>query len=239
MDYLQVANHPLMWIAASSAVIVVVLQALIFLKKSLVAAKELGIEDNKVKSAIKSSIFSSIGPSIVILVGMISLLVSLGGPISWMRLSFIGSVSYELSGAAFGAQAMGAELGPTMGAEVYSNCIWTMVLGSLGWLIFTFLFADKMDKVNNMLSKGDPKFIPLISSCAILGAFAYLGVGYFFNPTGGLDITSKNAIACFSGGAIMMILSKIAQKKNIQWIKEWALSISMFSGMLIGTLINL
>lgn len=239
MDYLKVANHPLMWIAASSAVIVVLLQAVIFLRKSLTAAKELGIEDKKIKSAVKSSIFSSIGPSIVILVGMISLLVSLGGPVSWMRLSFIGSVSYELSGAAFGAQAMGAELGPTMGAEVYANCIWVMVLGSIGWLIFTLLFADKMHKVNNILAKGNPKFVPLISSCAILGAFAYLGIGYFFNGTGALDLTSKNAIACFSGGAIMMILSSIGTKKNIQWIKEWSLSISMFSGMIIGTLINL
>ena len=46
----------------------------------------------------------------VVLVTMISLIVSMGAPVSWMRLSFIGSVNYEAMAAGFGAQAMGATL---------------------------------------------------------------------------------------------------------------------------------
>lgn len=53
---------------------------------------------------------SSIGPSVVILVTMISLLVTMGAPVAWMRLSFIGSVNYEAMAAGFGAQAMGKTL---------------------------------------------------------------------------------------------------------------------------------
>lgn len=238
MDYLEIANHPLVWLAAGSAVLVVVVQAIVFLKKSLVAAKEVGIEQHQVKSAIKSSFFSSIGPSVVILVGMISLLVSLGGPISWMRLSFIGSVNYELSGAAFGAQAMGSSLNPDMGAEVFANCVWTMVLGSVGWLIFTFLFADKMHKVTGILSKGNEKVVPIISSCAILGAFAYLSAGYLFDGEGKFALTSSNTVACVVGCGVMMALTKISKTKNIQWLKEWSLSIAMFSGMILATFIK-
>lgn len=237
MSYLEVANHPLMWVAAAAAVIVVLMQSIIFLKKSFVAAKEMGIKDYQLKSAVKSSIFSSIGPSVVILVGMISLLVSVGGPISWMRLSFVGSVSYELSGAAFGAQAMGAELGAGISPEIFANCVWTMVLGSVGWLIVTFLFADKMPKVNKVLSKGDPKLVPIISTCAILGAFGYFAAGYFFDASGKMAFTSQNSMACFIGAFVMGGLSILANKKNIQWLKEWSLSIAMFSGMIVSSLI--
>ena len=93
---------------------------------------------------------SSIGPSVVILVTMISLLVTMGAPVAWMRLSFIGSVNYEAMAAGFGAQAMGKTL-QTMDTMAFACGVWTMVCGSLGWLIFTFLFCDKIDKVNHCL----------------------------------------------------------------------------------------
>lgn len=41
---------------------------------------------------------------------MIALLVSLGGPIAWMRLSFIGSAMYEMMAAGFGTQVVGLSL---------------------------------------------------------------------------------------------------------------------------------
>lgn len=110
VNYLELANSPLMWVSAAIAVGIVVFQSVLFFRKSLKAAKEIGIEQEKINMAIKSSAISSIGPSIVILVTMISLIVSMGAPVSWMRLSFIGSVNYEAMAAGFGAQAMGATL---------------------------------------------------------------------------------------------------------------------------------
>lgn len=236
-NYLEIANSPIMWLGAALAVGVVLTQSIVFFRKSIKAAKELGIEKKQIKSAIKSSAISSVGPSMVILVAMISLLVSMGAPIAWMRLCFIGSVSYELMAAGFAAQAMGTTLGVNMDPTIFAAAAWTMVLGSLGWLIFTFLFTDKMDKVNHLLSSGNKKLVPIISACAMLGAFAYLAAGNLFTSTGSIDLTSSPAIATFVGCFAMMALSKIAKDKNIQWIKEWSLSISMFSGMIIATIL--
>ena len=120
---------------------------------------------------------------------------------------------------------------------VFACAIWVMVLGSLGWLIFTLLFTDKMDKVNHLLSSGNEKLVPIISACAMLGAFAYLASGNFITGEGSVTFTSPAAVATIIGCVVMMGLSKIAKDKNIQWIKEWALSISMFSGMIIGTVL--
>ena len=121
VNYLELANSPLMWVSAAIAVGIVVFQSVLFFRKSLKAAKEIGIEQEKINMAIKSSAISSIGPSIVILVTMISLIVSMGAPVSWMRLSFIGSVNYEAMAAGFGAQAMGATLENT--GEPDTGCI--------------------------------------------------------------------------------------------------------------------
>ena len=82
VNYLDLANSPLMWLAAAIAVGIVVFQSVLFFRKSLTAAKEAGISQQQINSAIKSSAISSIGPAVVILVTMISLIVSMGAPIS-------------------------------------------------------------------------------------------------------------------------------------------------------------
>lgn len=234
-DYLELANSPLMWIAAALAVGIVVFQSVLFFRKSLKAAKEMGIKQKQINMAIKSSAISSIGPSIVILVTMISLLVTMGAPVSWMRLSFIGSVNYEAMAAGFGAQAMGTTL-DNLNPTAFACGVWVMICGSLGWLIFTLLFTDKMDKVNHLLSKGNAKMLPIISAGAMLGAFANLAAGNFFTEAGSLTFGSGASIATVVGCVCMMILSKLAKEKSIQWLKEWAFAISMFFGMLMGYL---
>ena len=130
-NYLELANSPLMWLAAAVAVGVVVIQSVVFFRKSLKAAKELEIPKEQVNIAIKSSAIASIGPAIVILVTMISLIVSMGAPISWMRLSFIGSVNYEAMAAGFGAQAMGTTL-EKLNPVAFACGVWVMICGSLG-----------------------------------------------------------------------------------------------------------
>ena len=60
VNYLELANSPLMWVGAAIAVGIVVFQSVLFFRKSLKAAKEIGIEQEKINMAIKSSAISSI-----------------------------------------------------------------------------------------------------------------------------------------------------------------------------------
>ena len=95
MDYLKIANSIPMWVAAGLAISLALFQAIIFAKKSYTTGREIGLSEKQMKSAMKSSFITSIGPSMVILTGLLSLLVTVGGPMAWMRLSFIGSVMFE------------------------------------------------------------------------------------------------------------------------------------------------
>ncbi|HFL2503297.1 TPA: DUF5058 family protein [Clostridioides difficile] len=231
MDYLKLANHPLLWIASTVAVSIVVVQSLIFAIKSCKVGKTMGITDKQIKSAVKSSAISAIGPSMTIFAGMVSLIVTMGGPIAWMRLSFIGSVIFESMSAGFGTDALGITLGsPEMTKLAFTNAVWTMILGSLGWIIFTLLVGHKLDKITNVISSGKKSFIPIISLGAMLGSFAYLNADRVLRFDNG-------TIACISGMAIMVILCMLEKKKNIKWLREWGLTISMFSGMIIASVI--
>ena len=132
---------------------------------------------------------------------MIALLVSLGGPIAWMRLSFIGSAMYEMMAAGFGTQVVGVTLGKApMTGIAFANAVWTMILGALGWIVFATVSADKMEKVQNKFSGND--------TGAILAAFGSFSAGHLIT----LD---KNTLSCISGGVVMLILNMIADKKAL------------------------
>jgi ABC-type tungstate transport system substrate-binding protein len=107
---MKIANSIPMWLACALPVAFVILQAVLFARGAYKSGKKLGLNDKQMKKAMKSSAVTSIGPSIVVLSEMLSLLVSVGGPIGWMRLSMIGSVMFESIAAGLGTSAVGYSL---------------------------------------------------------------------------------------------------------------------------------
>ena len=210
MDAMKIANSIPMWIACGIPVILVIAQALIFAKKSYSAGKKIGLTEKQMKNAIKSSAITSIGPSIVILSGMLSLLITVGGPMAWMRLSLIGSVMFESIAAGFGTASVGVQLGAdTLTPLALDMAVWTMILGSIGWIIFATISANRMDKVQHKISGGDPAKLMAISSAAIIGAFSSMSSSHLIK-------LNKNSVACVLGAVFMAILLTISEKKEYQ-----------------------
>ncbi len=231
MEYLKIANNSLMWISCGLCVVWALFQTYIFVRKSLAVSKELGITDSQIKSAIKSSTSASVGPAIAIVAGIVPVLVAMGGPVAWFRESFIGSVAYELMAAGFGAEAMGATLGGEgMDATVFACALWVMSLGSAGWILFTALATPKMDKFRYVLAGGTKAMLPIVSAGAMCGAFAYLSLDRVFRFNSGTT-------AAIGGFIVMALLMLYNKKKNMQWIKEWSLTIAMFAGMFISVIV--
>ena len=227
MDAMKIANSIPMWIACGIPVILVIAQALIFAKKSYSAGKKIGLTEKQMKNAIKSSAITSIGPSIV----MLSLLITVGGPMAWMRLSLIGSVMFESIAAGFGTASVGVQLGAdTLTPLALDMAVWTMILGSIGWIIFATISASRMDKVQHKISGGDPAKLMAISSAAIIGAFSSMSSSHLIK-------LNKNSVACVLGAVFMAILLTISEKKNIKWLKEWNLTISILAAMIITAVI--
>lgn len=231
MDAMKIANSLPMWIACGCAVALVIAQAVIFAKHAYGAGKKVGLTETQMKSAMKSSAITSIGPSIVILSGMLSLLISVGGPMAWMRLSLIGSVMFESIAAGIGTSAVGVQLGAdAMTPLAMTMAVWTMILGSIGWVIFSTFSASRMDKVQSKISGGDAAKLTAISSAAIIGVFSAMSASHLVK-------VNKYALSCVLGAVIMGALITVSEKKNIKWLKEWNLTISILAAMIITALI--
>lgn len=225
--YEEIANSGILWLITFSAIALVLFQVIVFLKKSFSAGKKMGLEKKTLHTAFKVGAVSAIGPSMVVVIGMVSLLIVVGGPTALMRLAYIGNVAYELLAAEFAADAYGVTISdPNLPPEVFSVTLWCMAFGCIGWIVVTALFTDKMEKVKTRLSKGSnaSKLIPAISTAAMLGAYGYLTAGYAI----GLD---ANTVALLSGFFVMLVIIFIYKKKKIKWLNEWGLTIAMVSGV--------
>lgn len=228
-DAMEIANSIPMWIACGIAVCLVILQAVLFGVKAYKAGPEVGLTKQQMNSALKSSAITSIGPSIVILSGMLSLLVTVGGPMAWMRLSMIGSVMFEAIAAGIGTNVVGVELGTdTLTNEALGMAVWTMVLCSIGWVIFATFSANRMDKIQTKLSGGDAKKLIAISTAAVIGVFSAMSAQHLVK-------LNKYSLSCILGAVIMFIMIKISEK--VPKLKEWNLTISILAAMIITYLV--
>ena len=225
MSALEIANSPVMWVACGIAVALVVLQAVLFAVKAYRAGDKVGLSQKQMKKAMKSSAITSIGPSVVILSGMLSLLVTVGAPIGWMRLSMIGSVMFESLAAGIGTNVVGVVLGTdTLTNEALAMALWTMVLCSIGWVIFATISANRMDKVQHKISGGDTAKLIAISTGAIIGVFSAMCGQHIVK-------LNKNSIACVLGALFMFLMMQVSKK--FPAIKEWNLTVSILAAMII------
>ena len=231
MDALQIANSFPMWIACGCAVVLVIVQALIFIKKAMDAAPKVGLTKEEVNKAIKSSALTSIGPSIVVLSGMLSLLVTVGGPMAWMRLSFIGSVMFESIAAGIGTGSVGVQLGvDAMTPLALTMAVWTMIIGSVGWIIFSTFAADKMDKIQAKLAGSNPAGLAIISTAAIIGVLAAM-------VSQKLVALDKNTLATALGAVVMFIMMQLTKGEKYAKLREWNLTIAILVAMIITAIV--
>ena len=236
MDAMKIANSIPMWLACALPVAFVILQAVLFARGAYKSGKKLGLNDKQMKKAMKSSAVKSIGPSIVVLSAMLSLL-----------LSMIGSVMFESIAAGLGTSAVGVQLGTdTLTPEALGMAVWTMILCSIGWALFATFSANKMDKIEHKISKGNTGTLTTIASCAIIGVFSAMCASHFAKPFYSMMMKAdqitmsgawKNALACVLGAVIMFVLTKVANKKDIGWLKEWSLTITILGAMIITALV--
>lgn len=228
MEYLEIANSPMMWLACIPGVALVLFQATLFMRMAFKRGQEMGMERAILTTGLKAGLISAVGPAFAILIGMMALIVNIGAPFAWMRLSYIGSIMYELMGADFGAMAVGTHLGaPDFGQLAFASAVWCQTLGALGWLIVCAIVTHKLDFVRLKLAGGKMTFLPILTVACMVGAFAYLS-------SARLVIGGGTTVAVLMGMGFMILFIKLARKFHQGWLLQWSLGFSMLIGMFIA-----
>jgi hypothetical protein len=163
---------------------------------------------------------------------MLSLILYVGAPFAWLRVDFIGSIVYELSGAYFAADSMGLQLGGStpLTIDYLGAATIVMTTGFAPLIVLTALYADKMDKLNAVLAGGKAALVPIIGMGILIGVFMSVTCDLVY------PVKFEQLAAVIGGGISMFIIQSYNNKANKQWIKEWKLTICMLIGMIAATI---
>ena len=138
-------NSPILFVMVGILILVVLAQSVFFLVRALRRAKEIGMEKTVIKKTISSSAVFTIAPAIAILVGVITLSKSLGVALPWLRLSIIGSLTYETVAAGTALQELGLGLGTQVAnPSDYVTVVFVMTTGIIIGLLLVPLITKKI-----------------------------------------------------------------------------------------------
>ncbi len=234
-------NHPVLFIIAGLLIAVVLGQSVYFLIKAMKRSKAIGMDQAKIRKTILSAAVFTVAPAVAIVISVITLSKKLGLPLPWLRLSVVGSMSYETVAANNALSAMGQSLGSgdPLTAQQYVNVLLVMTVSIMLGIWLVPVIGKKLQKGMRSLGNRDAKWAETFSNSLFIGMIAAF-LGYVFcdvsrlwipsaeyTPTSGLIPVCVMAVSAL----IMVVCGLLMRKPKLKWLSEYALPISLVVGM--------
>lgn len=234
-------NHPILYLLAGLLVAVVLAQSVYFLVKAIRRSREIGMDQTKINKTIKTAAVFTIAPAVSIVISIITLSKSLGIPLPWLRLSVVGSLSYEAIAASNAVSAMGLELGriDSLTAQQFVNITLVMTVSIMVGIWLVPAISKKLLSGMSSLSNRDAKWAEIFQNSMFIGMISAF-VGYVFCdvsrlwvPAEGFSATSGLIPVCVMAvSALAMIACGLLMRKpKLKWLNDYALPISLILGM--------
>ena len=233
-------NHPILFLLAGILVAAVLAQSVYFLVKALKRSKEIGMDQVKIKKTIKTAAIFTVAPAVSIVISVITLSKSLGIPLPWLRLSVVGSLSYEAIAASNAVSAMGLELGKisSLSAQQFVNITLVMTISIMMGIWLVPVIGKKLLTGMTNLEAKDKKWSEIFQNAMFIGmisaflGFVFCDFGMLWNPVEGIAPTAGLIPVCVMGvSALVMVCLGLAMKKW-KWLGDYALPISLILGMI-------
>ena len=233
-------NHPVLFLLAGILIAAVLGQSIYFLLKAMKRSKELGMDQTKIRKTIKTAAIFTIAPAVSIVISVITLSKSLGIPLPWLRLSVVGSLSYEAIAASNAVSAMGLELGKIseLTAQQYVNITLVMTISIMTGIWLVPVIGEKLLGGMSKLEAKDKKWSEIFQNAMFIGMIAaFLGFVFCdfsrlwipgdYNPTSGLVPVAVMIVSALT----MVVLGLLMRKPKLKWLGDYALPISLILGM--------
>ncbi|MCI8505424.1 MAG: DUF5058 family protein [Lachnospiraceae bacterium] len=228
-------NHPIIFVMVGMLILAVLGQSVYFLVKALRRAKEKGMDGAVLKKTIFSSAVFTIAPAVAILVGVITLSKSLGIALPWLRLSIVGSLTYETVAAGTALTELGGGLGSQIeNASDYVTVAFVMTVSIIIGLFLVPLLTKKIQGGMKKIEKRDKEWSEIFTNAMFLGMISAF-LGYVFSDVGLLfhgDTSGLIPVCVMFVSAVVMVFCGVLSKKlNQRWVTDYALPVSLMCGM--------
>jgi len=229
-------NSPVLFLLAGIVVAVVLAQSVYFLIKAWRRGKEIGMEKDKLKRIAVTAAVFTVAPAVAIVISVITLAKDLGVPLPWLRLSVVGSLSYETIAATNAESAMGLVFGQVdqLTAAQYVTIVLVMTISIMVGIWLVPVIGKKLQSGLINLENRDKKWSDIFSNAMFIGMIAAF-LGYVFCDFSGVftgDLKGLIPVLVMAVSALVMCLAgALVAKFKWRWISDYALPISLVIGM--------
>ncbi len=251
-------NHPILFVLVGIVIAAVLAQSGYFLWKSVRRANAKGMDKKLIKKTIMTAAVFTVAPAIAIVITVLALSKSLGIALPWLRLSVVGSLSYEAIAAANAASGMGTTLAGLSGGMTASQYLTITIVMTMSIMVGIWLVPLIAKKYQSGLVKfenKDKKWSDILQNSLFIGMISAF-VGFVFcdvnrlwsesarvvestdNITGEEIVTNYTATSglvpvfvMIISAALMCVCGLLMKKLNWKWLNDYALPICMVLGM--------
>ena len=229
-------NHPILFLLAGIIILAVLAQSVFFLVRALRRGRQIGMDMQKLKKTMLTAGVFTIAPAVAIVISVITLSKDLGLPLPWLRLSVVGSLSYETIAATNAESAMGLVFGQvsSLTATQYVTIAWVMTVSILLGIWLVPLIGKKLQNGMTRIENRDKRWGDILSSALFIGMIAAF-LGYVFCDFGTIfhgDPSGLIPVCVMIVSALVMALCGLVMKKcGWRWIGDYALPLCLVLGM--------
>lgn len=223
MSYQEVSESSLLYVLVIVSLLIIAAICVYYLLLCMRKAKEMGISKQKVNEIIKSTAIFSIVPSIAIAIGLVTLVIVIGIPYAWFRLSVIGSVSYELMASNMALSALKLDLA-NADADAFGLIMWVMCVPITSTVLANIFVCKPMHLGTMRVGSGDKRWGALSQTTFMTALLVVLIVPMIFGGLVGLLTFVTSAL-------IAVVVSMLAKKTGAKWMNDFILAICLIGAM--------
>lgn len=224
MNFMDVASSKLLYVLVGIVILYVVGFAILFGVKSYKRAIVIGFTKKQLNEVIRSSAVFGIVPSLAIVIGLFSLVGLLGIPWPWLRLSVIGSVTYELMAADTVMKTMGITDVMNASGEAFGVTMYVMTIGILFGMLLVVFTTEKIQAGTIKLKNKDKRWGALGMSTFMTTILVVFMVPIMLK--GGVYL-----LTLLTSAVIAVVLGVIAKKFKLHWLNGFILAFCLLGAM--------
>ncbi len=229
-------NSPVLFVIAGLIIAAVLAQSVYFLIKAWKRGLAIGMGKAKLRRIARTAAVFTIAPAVAIVISVITLAKDLGVPLPWLRLSVVGSLSYETIAASNAEGAMGLVFGQvdSLTASQYVTIAWVMTISIMVGIWLVAIVGKRLQNGMIKMENRDKKWGDIFSASMFIGMISAF-LGYVFCDFSSVfkgDFSGLIPVLVMLVSALMMGISGLAVRKlKWSWIADYALPISLIAGM--------
>lgn len=229
-------NSPVLFVIAGAIIAAMLAQSVYFLIKAWKRGLAIGMEKAKLKRIARTAAVFTIAPAVAIVISVITLAKDLGVPLPWLRLSVVGSLSYETIAASNAESAMGLVFGQVtaLTAQQYVTIAWVMTISIMVGIWLVPLVGKKLQTGMVTMENRDKKWGDIFSASMFIGMIsAFLGYVFcdFASVFSGNMAGLIPPLVMLVSALVMALAGVIVKKYKWRWVGDYALPISLIAGM--------